>query len=698
MGKHDYSLVETTPDGYIFARLDNPELKEAFNHAQIEECRKTLGFRHDPGHYSIERQKARLRSDISSISELTPREQSHILWKWAICKRFIEMENAGLTSRSDQKMAEAIPKIIGDVSKLDCAQRTIPQTRNRHGVLKSETRAIEREPICAATLRKWLSYLESNSFDLRMLRDGRRRSGNRSRINPIMHALMLSVINGVDGALDERRPPISMIADKLEIAARELNVQRAVGGLPPLIVPCKKTISNTVKKIPKFAHYAGRHGIEAAKKKFAAVSSGNDVTRPLQRVEIDEWKVSLQALMIDAGYWERLTDKDRELVERRRPWLCVAIDVASRCILGMRLSETTTADNTMAVLKMIISDKTPFANAAEAQSPWDMMGTPELIVSDGGSALVCGRVQTAITDLMGGAAQPPAGRPNLRPYIERSFRSLATGFLPFFTGQTFANPVDRGDYESEARASLTFDELALGFVRYVVDKYHNTPHEGLAGETPRNAWLRLTKDFPVMPPPDANRCRHIFGVTISRKLGPRGVRFAGRYYQSENLQAHFRDAGAVMVDVRINEDDIRQVSVKIRTEWHTIGCGVDYHDRLSFDDILSADAYLRRRFANGAILTKEVVLDAIRDCQLMGKNAIERARIGSTIRTAEAIERAERSVMIGFSMADAETEWPPQEPEKKQELLARAIPTGGSANALPPSPPIPPKRRYKIGD
>ena len=279
--------------------------------------------------------------------------------------------------------------------------------------------------------------------------------------------------------------------------------------------------------------------------------------------------------MIDAGYWERLTDKDRELVERRRPWLCVAIDVASRCILGMRLSETTTADNTMAVLKMIISDKTPFANAAEAQSPWDMMGTPELIVSDGGSALVCGRVQTAITDLMGGAAQPPAGRPNLRPYIERSFRSLATGFLPFFTGQTFANPVDRGDYESEARASLTFDELALGFVRYVVDKYHNTPHEGLAGETPRNAWLRLTKDFPVMPPPDANHCRHIFGVTISRILGPRGVQFAGLYYQSETLQAHFRDAGGVMIDVRVDEDDIRQASVKIRDKWHTIGCGME---------------------------------------------------------------------------------------------------------------------------
>ena len=44
MGKHDYSLVETTPDGYILARLDNPELKEAFLHVQDPRVPKNLGI------------------------------------------------------------------------------------------------------------------------------------------------------------------------------------------------------------------------------------------------------------------------------------------------------------------------------------------------------------------------------------------------------------------------------------------------------------------------------------------------------------------------------------------------------------------------------------------------------------------------------------------------------------------------------
>ncbi|MCH0781397.1 hypothetical protein, partial [Klebsiella pneumoniae] len=79
---------------------------------------------------------------------------------------------------------------------------------------------------------------------------------------------------------------------------------------------------------------------------------------------------------------------------------------------------------------------------------------------------------------------PQVGQPNKRATVERSFGTTRTQFLQHFTGQTFANVTDKGDYDPGANASLFVDELAQALVLYDVDIYHNTPHEGLFGETP----------------------------------------------------------------------------------------------------------------------------------------------------------------------------------------------------------------------
>ena len=85
-------------------------------------------------------------------------------------------------------------------------------------------------------------------------------------------------------------------------------------------------------------------------------------------------------------------------------------------------------------------------------------------------------------------------------------------------GRTFSNSVERGDYPSEDWAALTDDELAEIFTLFIVDIYHNTPHSGLKGETPANAWKRLSNEQNVTPPPNANARRFVFGLPHSRKL------------------------------------------------------------------------------------------------------------------------------------------------------------------------------------
>ncbi len=82
---------------------------------------------------------------------------------------------------------------------------------------------------------------------------------------------------------------------------------------------------------------------------------------------------------------------------------------------------------------------------------------------------------------------PQVGQPNKRATVERSFGTTRTQFLPHFSGQTFANVGDKGDYDPGKNASLFVDELAPALVLYDVDVYHNSPHEGLYGETPRLA-------------------------------------------------------------------------------------------------------------------------------------------------------------------------------------------------------------------
>ncbi|PPQ39557.1 putative transposase [Rhodoblastus acidophilus] len=688
IGRHDFSLVESTPEGHVLARLDNPSITQNVSHADIERWRGTTGFRHVPNHFSAEKQKALAKGDISYLSDLPAKVQSTILWKWEFCRRFLEMEQLKAASRSDDGLGRAIDAIHAVVSKMDIGRKIVPEKKNRLGIVMAEATVVERKKPCAATVRDWLIRLEGYGFDLRVLRDGRYRSGNRNGLDPDVKALLDNAINGVCGATDERRVPVARIVENLAVALRKENANRASDD--QLSRPCDKTISNHARKLPQFLRYAGRHGIDAARKRYPANSSGIDVTRPLQRVEIDEWRVPLHVLLTWTGAWNDLTDKKKKKLKRVRVWVCVAIDVATRCILGMRLSETVASTNSMAVLEMMVGDKTDMALAVGAKTPWDMFGRPHQIASDWGGSLVSRRVVAAIMDLQVASLQPPRGCPSLRAHIERVFRTVGTQLISRFTGQTFANVVAKAGYDSEKRASLTVAELCRCLVLYVVDVYHNLPHDGLGGETPREAWLRLTKNFPIAPPPDMDAARAIFGEHLAKPLGPNGVEFAGIPYQSPELQQLFRDKGKIDVEMRVHLKDLRRASVLIDGAWRPAPCIIFDEDRLkqslSLGQWKAVAGKLNREYPGGRGLDNDIVLNAIKEIQRVSEDAVRLRGIGSTIPSEKAIARAERDIMLGFTMPPADADWPDREPVAPKDFRSRVVPTGSGGAPSPAAP------------
>ena len=82
-------------------------------------------------------------------------------------------------------------------------------------------------------------------------------------------------------------------------------------------------------------------------------------------------EIPLLMLLIHSGVWALLSPGDRKRVKRVRWWLCVAIDAASRCILGMRMGPTASPQLALATLKMIFENKDKYTKAAGAESTWN---------------------------------------------------------------------------------------------------------------------------------------------------------------------------------------------------------------------------------------------------------------------------------------------------------------------------------------
>ncbi|MDF9862382.1 hypothetical protein M2437_001364 [Methylorubrum pseudosasae] len=389
-------------------------------------------------------------------------------------------------------------------------------------------------------------------------------------------------------------------------------------------------------------------------------------------------------MAVESGIWAKMTAEQKHKVPKERWILLRAIDVASKCILAEVITPTETTKAAAILLRMMISDKTPLAAAMGAKTPWNYACVPHSIATDGGAAFRSDRFRQMLADLGIVFVAPEVGQPNKRATVERSFGTTRTQFLQHFSGQTFANVSDKGDYDPGKSASLFVDELARALVLYDVDIYHNTPHEGLYGETPRACWQRLMIESGCSRiTPGAHQQRAIFGVHLSRKLGKRGVRVLGLHYQSVDLAGLLKDRGEIDLPVRLDPDNLGWISVQIGRVWKTVPCATSGFEGASIQAWLGVVEDQRRRYDIAAAASRPIVTDALRQIRAIAANAERRFSITPHTYDAEAISRAEAEMLRGFDV--------PEERVRKNappggDPLAQGIPvTGPTIQQVQPS-------------
>lgn len=197
---------------------------------------------------------------------------------------------------------------------------------------------------------------------------------------------------------------------------------------------------------------------------------------PLAAVQMDHTKVDV--ILVDP--WERQPIG--------RPWLTVAIDLFSRCIVGMHLSlEAPSATSVGLCLVHAASDKTAWLAERNIGGEWPIQGKPGLISVDNGAEFHSAAFERGCEQHGIAIQWRPPGQPHYGGIVERVIGSLMK-LVHELPGTTFSNPGERNAYDSDATACLTLDELEHWMAITITGVYHSRPHAGLGGKTPLSVY------------------------------------------------------------------------------------------------------------------------------------------------------------------------------------------------------------------
>jgi putative transposase len=318
-------------------------------------------------------------------------------------------------------------------------------------------------------------------------------------------------------------------------------------------VPARKTILERIKDLKADPEVlppeVGRH----VRDRTRLVRGSAEAARALARVEIDHTLVDTH--IVDA--------KDRGPLGR--PWLTIAIDVATRVILGFVLTLEHPSRLSVALcLRHAIFPKEDWLRSVRAAGCWPMFGRPEYIYTDNGAefrspSFIIGCKRQHIQN----GWRPPR-TPRYGGTVERHIGTFMRR-MRLIPGNTFNEILSKRSPYPAQDAVLTLDDLQLWLTNEII-AYHNEPHRTL-DMAPIAAWEAAWKNpRGVVVPPHPTDPHTLFTDMLphdSRVISPKGIELNSLRYRCDELTPYVNPD--VKRIVRIDPRDISAVWLELPT-------------------------------------------------------------------------------------------------------------------------------------
>ena len=611
------------------------------NHGELADLIDQQAATINHGYFGVRETRRRAHAGHLLLSKLSKSHQEDVNWKRLWCEVFLEAEQNNEVSRSDASFNSFKMVLLKRVF-----ERASPDGRSAKSLVEIASEKVARIP-CRGSVMRWVRKWETTKDPMVLLKRSIFNKQNGLCLCAVRESLVAEILPKY---FSLNKPSMKKICVEINRNIAMVNEKRQLAGQPRLPDVSESTVRRRLSEFEAFDVIASREGVSTAKNKLGPVGKGLSNLMPMQRIEIDEWQIDLLAIMHKNNV--DISDLGLRDLMTGRYYLCVAIDVATRCIVGMKLSPNQSPDTAKSVVWMAMKNKTPMAQAQGCETPWEAHGHISEVWVDNGPAFVDSGFKAALSDLGIGYNVLPAARPQLRPVVERMFGTCVRQLMPNLTGRTFSNPKERGDYPSEKLAVHTAESLVEVFMRYIVDIYHNQPHSGLNDASPNDMWDKLTEVYGKTYPRDDDVLRHILGVPLTRKSSREGILFCGVYYHSERLADHFMKHNSQELEIRTDPENMGKISIWIEDAWYSLRAKTDGLSGVSFDAWKRLVRKLRQGNRNAAALKLGVIDRAL--TSIREKDAEQRTWrvVGPALVTPNDIKRAEAEVFYGLNITD----------------------------------------------
>ncbi len=356
-----------------------------------------------------------------------------------------------------------------DAAAWDEARRCLPvirrlaenPARTRSGVLVAAAELGCGPTHIYALLRRYLADARLTSLL------PRRRGPERgiSLLDREVDALIREMIDAV--YLTRQRPRIVHLVEEVR--------RRCIGeGLP---IPSRKAIMARLRTRSAREIVAKREGPKAARDRYLPAVGSLEAHWPLSLIQIDHTLVDV--IVVDS--------ETRAPIQR--PWLTLAIDVCTRCVVGFHLSlEPPSATSVALCLSHVALAKESWLAERGIDAVWPVRGIPERLHLDNAKEFRSEALKRGCEQYGIAIDYRPVRTPHYGGHIERLIGTMM-GKVHLLPGTTFSDVRAKGDLNPDKTAAMTLDEVERWLGHAIAGVYHRDLHRGL-GITPLAAWQR----------------------------------------------------------------------------------------------------------------------------------------------------------------------------------------------------------------